>query len=129
MIANSYKIMSKIREALNDIFKEKKHLGLTQKAIAERIGCSQSYVSEMLSGDKHMNDETIEAFCDALGVTFADLDLSRGEHIELKEKDKERVVLLEKLHIVLTKSERAENILKAAINAAFEEVKEKSHNI
>lgn len=74
MIADSYTHMGKIREAIEAIYKDRKELGLiTQKAIASKLGCSQSFVSEMLSGEKHMNDEVIEAFCDALGVDLAAL--------------------------------------------------------
>ncbi len=34
-------------------------LGLTQKAVAERMGCSQQYVSKVLRGTENLSIETI----------------------------------------------------------------------
>lgn len=112
--------MSKIREAIHSIYLKKRELGITQEVIAQRIGCTQSFVSEMLSGDKHMNDDAIEGFCDALGVTLGDLQVPSTE-IKVDEKDD----LCRKLKVVLNKTNRSESVLKAAIEAAYREVRRK----
>ena len=47
--------------------KEKK---LTQKALAELIGCSQQYVSKILKGTENLSLETITKLESALDLTF-----------------------------------------------------------
>lgn len=41
-------------------------LGLTQKAVAERMGCSQQYVSKVLRGTENLSIETISKIETAL---------------------------------------------------------------
>lgn len=41
-------------------------LGLTQKYVAERMGCSQQYVSRLLRGTENLSIETISKIEDAL---------------------------------------------------------------
>ena len=41
-------------------------LGLTQKALAERMGCSQQYVSRVLKGTENLSIETISKIKSAL---------------------------------------------------------------
>ncbi|MDE6436892.1 MAG: helix-turn-helix transcriptional regulator [Muribaculaceae bacterium] len=41
-------------------------LGLTQKALAERMGCSQQYVSRVLKGTENLSIETISKIESAL---------------------------------------------------------------
>ncbi|MBD5179679.1 MAG: helix-turn-helix transcriptional regulator [Bacteroidales bacterium] len=43
-------------------------LGLTQKALAERMGCSQQYVSKVLKGTENLSIETISKIELALGL-------------------------------------------------------------
>ena len=117
MIANSYTNMGRIREAIHAIYRQKRKLGITQEVIADRIGCTQSFVSEMLSGDKHMNDEAIEGFCDALGVNLSDLEAPSVS-------PKERSELL-KLRFVLDNTRRSEKVLRAVIEAAYKELVKK----
>lgn len=48
---------------------EKMHeLGLTQKALAERMGCSQQYVSKVLRGQENLSIETICKIENALEI-------------------------------------------------------------
>lgn len=47
-----------------------KEEGLTQKALAERIGCSQQYVSKILKGTENLSLETMTKLEMALGITF-----------------------------------------------------------
>lgn len=41
-------------------------LGLTQKAVAERMGCSQQYISRVLKGTENLSIETISKIEEAL---------------------------------------------------------------
>ncbi len=43
-------------------------LGLTQKSVAERMGCSQQYVSKVLKGTENLSIETISKIEEALGL-------------------------------------------------------------
>lgn len=42
--------------------------GLTQKAVAERMGCSQQYVSRVLKGTENLSIETISKIESALDL-------------------------------------------------------------
>lgn len=42
--------------------------GLTQKAVADRMGCSQQYISRILKGQENLSIETISKIEDALGL-------------------------------------------------------------
>lgn len=44
--------------------------GLTQKALAERMGCTQQYVSRILKGQENMSLETISKLETALGLNI-----------------------------------------------------------
>lgn len=43
-------------------------LGMTQKAVAERMGCSQQYISRVLKGSENLSIETIFKIESALGL-------------------------------------------------------------
>jgi len=43
-------------------------LGITQKSVAERMGCSQQYVSKVLKGSENLSIETISKIESALGL-------------------------------------------------------------
>ncbi len=43
-------------------------LGITQKAVAERMGCSQQYISRVLKGSENLSIETIFKIESALGL-------------------------------------------------------------
>lgn len=43
-------------------------LGITQKAVAERMGCSQQYISRVLKGTENLSIETIFKIESALGL-------------------------------------------------------------
>ena len=47
-----------------------KQLGLTQKALAERMDCTQQYVSKILKGKENMSLETLSKLEDALGINI-----------------------------------------------------------
>ncbi len=57
------------RIAVQVLLKMKKE-GLTQRALAERIGCSQQYVSKILKGTENLSLETMTKLENALGLTF-----------------------------------------------------------
>ena len=50
--------------------------GLTQKALAERMGCTQQYVSRILKGQENLTLETISKLETALGLKIISTDLS-----------------------------------------------------
>ncbi|WP_298071473.1 helix-turn-helix transcriptional regulator [uncultured Bacteroides sp.] len=43
-------------------------LGMTQKMLAEKMSCTQQYISKMLNGKKNMSLETICKIENALGI-------------------------------------------------------------
>lgn len=45
-------------------------LGLTQTALAERMNCTQQYISRILKGQENLSLETITRIEDAIGVKF-----------------------------------------------------------
>lgn len=45
-------------------------LGITQKALAERLGCTQQYVSKILKGGENLSLETIFKIEEALQLQF-----------------------------------------------------------
>ena len=45
-----------------------KQKGLTQKALAERMNCTQQYVSKILKGKENMSLDTLTKLEDALGI-------------------------------------------------------------
>lgn len=47
-----------------------KQLGLTQHALAERMNCTQQYVSKILKGKENMSLETLSKLEDALGINL-----------------------------------------------------------
>ena len=47
-----------------------KQTGLTQKALAERMNCTQQYVSKILKGKENMSLDTISRLEDALGINL-----------------------------------------------------------
>ena len=51
-------------------------LGMTQKSLAEKMGCSQQYVSLLLKGGENLTLETIAKIEEALGfrlLPFSDM--------------------------------------------------------
>ena len=47
-----------------------KQLGLTQKALAERMNCTQQYVSKILKGKENMSLDTLSRLESALDITL-----------------------------------------------------------
>jgi len=48
---------------------------LTQKALAERLGCSQQYVSKILKGQENLSIETISKIEEALSLELLPKEL------------------------------------------------------
>ena len=55
-----------------------KKQGLTQSALADKIGVSQQYVSKILKGQENLSLDTITGLGDALGVNFISTDLKKA---------------------------------------------------
>jgi ribosome-binding protein aMBF1 (putative translation factor) len=49
---------------------EMKKKNLTQKALAERMNCTQQYVSKILKGKENMSLDTLTKLEDALGINL-----------------------------------------------------------
>ena len=64
-----------------------KQMGLTQKALAERMNCSQQYVSKILKGKENMSLETLSKLEEALGINIIDDELT--EHTSIVADDSE----------------------------------------
>lgn len=47
-----------------------KQQGLTQKTLAERMDCTQQYVSKILKGKENMSLDTLSKLEDALGISI-----------------------------------------------------------
>ena len=47
-----------------------KQQGLTQKALGERMDCTQQYVSKILKGKENMSLDTLTKLEDALGISL-----------------------------------------------------------
>ncbi len=47
-----------------------KQEGLTQKALAERMNCTQQYISKILKGKENMSLDTLSKLEDALGISL-----------------------------------------------------------
>ena len=47
-----------------------KQLGLTQKVLAERMNCTQQYISKILKGKENMSLDTLSKLESALGITL-----------------------------------------------------------
>ena len=45
-----------------------KQMNLTQKALAERMNCTQQYISKILKGKENMSLDTLTKLEDALGI-------------------------------------------------------------
>lgn len=52
------------------VLRKLRELGLTQKELAERLGCSQQYVSKIVKGKENLSLETITKLEEALGLSF-----------------------------------------------------------
>ena len=60
-------LTQQIAEALKA---ERERQGLTQKCIAERMGCSQSLVQNIEYHNRDFRLSTVERYADALGVSL-----------------------------------------------------------
>lgn len=65
--------------------------GLTQKALAERMGCTQQYVSKILKGTENMSLDTLTKLEGALGIKLI-LDDHSVSYTESEESDSVNMV-------------------------------------
>ena len=52
---------------------EMENKGLTQKEFAQRVGCSQQYISRIFKGKENLSIETISKIEAALGVSILEI--------------------------------------------------------
>lgn len=55
------------------VLDEMENKGLTQKEFAQRVGCSQQYISRILKGKENLSIETISKIEAALGVSILEI--------------------------------------------------------
>lgn len=65
---------------------------LTQRALAERMGCTQQYISKVLKGQENLSLETLVKIEDALGI---DLLVRTRKPTEYTEEEAEPVMVAE----------------------------------
>jgi len=66
--------MKKLGHYAQELFEELEKSGvITQVELAERMGCAQPHLSNLLSGRRRWNEDWIDRFCEALGITLSDL--------------------------------------------------------
>ena len=62
-----------------------KQEGLTQKALAERMDCTQQYVSKILKGKENMSLDTLSKLEVALGISLIDDEQDAGPSMVAEE--------------------------------------------
>jgi transcriptional regulator with XRE-family HTH domain len=99
-------------------------------AVAEAAGRSgqeitQSYISAILRGrDKNPSLAKLEAIASGLDVPIAELFRTSDSPASLPDQEETREIL-KRLKIVFSKNQLSEKILKAAIEAAYQEISKK----
>lgn len=64
-----------------------RQLNLTQKALAERMNCSQQYVSKILKGRENMSLDTLSKLEDALGISIINDELAVPSTIVARDEE------------------------------------------
>ena len=64
------------------VLEKMQETGLTQKALADKMGCTQQYVSLLLKGSENLTLETIAKLETALEIDLISTSLSRPQHKE-----------------------------------------------
>ena len=66
--------MKKIGRYAQELFEELEGKGvITQAELARKMGCARSQLNNLLSGERRWNEDWIDKFCEALGITLYDL--------------------------------------------------------
>ncbi len=66
--------MKKIGRYAQELFEELEGKGvITQAELARKMGCARSQLNNLLSGERRWNEDWIDRFCEALGITLYDL--------------------------------------------------------
>ncbi len=66
--------MKKLGRYAQELFEKLEQSGeITQAELALRMGCARSQLSHLLSGRRRWNEDSIDRFCEALGITLYDL--------------------------------------------------------
>jgi transcriptional regulator with XRE-family HTH domain len=114
-----------LRKNLKNLLKGAKQLAVAEAAGRTGRGITQSYISAILHGrDSNPSLEKLEAIASGLNVPIA--ELFKVSEPAASQADPEEVKdILRKLKIVFAKSHHSEKILKAAIDAAYQEVLKK----
>jgi len=66
--------MKKIGRYAQELFEKLEGKGvITQAELARKMGCARSQLHNLLSGERRWNEDWIDRFCEALGITLYDL--------------------------------------------------------
>ncbi len=106
--------MKKLGRYAQERFQELERSDLiTQLELAERMGCAQSYLSHLLSGEGRWNEDLIDTFCEALGITLSDLLLEAPEGFSEATlyPNPKHVEIHKKLQWVLEKGNKKQEII------------------
>lgn len=83
--------MGLIRRALFRIVQDRRETGtISQKRLAERMKCSQSQVSSLLSGERRLNEDWILLFCEALEIQPSQLFAAAEQAVQNQSLDTKR---------------------------------------
>lgn len=117
----------------NVIEKIRKERGLTQAELAAMAHMRPNTLGDLENRTAETRLITFEKVADALGLSpaylYSEIDkiVKPAPLLDSEVVMSEREDLLQKLFKVLTKSQRNENVLKASIEAAYNEVLNKHH--
>lgn len=75
-----------------NIRRNRKEKNLTQKQIAEKLGCTAEHFSHIEKGNRRIQLETLTALCEILDVSFEDL-LDNATSIEISRSEAASTVL------------------------------------
>jgi len=89
------------------IKKARKTAGLTQRELAEKLGISATYASDVERGQRNpYSGEKREALKEILGINLVELDIAQGQaegvlHFDMKELGDRRRLVVENLYRLL----------------------------
>jgi transcriptional regulator with XRE-family HTH domain len=114
-----------LRKNLQKLLKGAKQLAVAEAAGRAGRGITQSYISAILRGrDSNPSLEKLEAIASGLNVPIAELFKVSNQAASQVDPEEAKETL-RKLKIVFAQSHHSEKILKAAIEAAYQEVMKK----
>lgn len=69
--------MRKLNHSPSKLRRAREKAGMTRTALAERVGCSLSLISEYESGSRNARDERLQSIAEVLGCPYGELKAGR----------------------------------------------------